>query len=98
MSTSIYLLSLCLPLGTLLLIFGMRYFSAVQQAKAGKFKGGTDVLFNAVLHSGRYVSGSWGSGRLLHTSLLSILITSNGRVLVGAVTPSVLYADAARAS
>jgi hypothetical protein len=34
MSTSIYLLSLCLPLGTLLLIFGMRYFSAVQQAKA----------------------------------------------------------------
>ena len=34
MSTSIYLLSLCLPLGTLLLIFGMRYFSAVQQANA----------------------------------------------------------------
>jgi len=34
MSTSVYLLSLCLPLGTLLLIFGMRNFSAVQQAMA----------------------------------------------------------------
>ena len=29
-----FILTLCLPLGTLLLIFAMRYFSAVQQAKA----------------------------------------------------------------
>ena len=41
--------------------------------------------------------GSWGSGRLLRTSLFSVLITSNGRVLIGAVTPSVLYAAAAQA-
>jgi hypothetical protein len=34
MSESIYLLSIGLPLGTILLIFAMRYFSAVQQAKA----------------------------------------------------------------
>jgi hypothetical protein len=34
MSEHIYLLTLCLPLGTILLVFGMRYFSAVQQAKA----------------------------------------------------------------
>jgi hypothetical protein len=33
MSESLYLLSLCLVLGTILLIFGMRYFSAAQQAK-----------------------------------------------------------------
>ena len=37
------------------------------------------------------MSGSWGSGRLLRTSLLSILVTSTGRVLIGAVTPDVLY-------
>ena len=34
MSEHIYLLTLCLPLATILLVFGMRYFSAVQQAKA----------------------------------------------------------------
>ena len=50
------------------------------------------------MRSATSVHGAWGSGRLLHTSLLSILITNDGRVLVGAVTPSVLYADAAQAS
>jgi Tfp pilus assembly protein PilO len=34
MSEHLYLLSLCLPLGTVLLVFGMRYVSAVQQARA----------------------------------------------------------------
>ncbi len=34
MSPTIYLLTLCLPLGTALLIFGMKYIAAVQQAKA----------------------------------------------------------------
>ena len=56
------------------------------------------ALFGAAMRSATSVHGAWGSGRLLHTSLLSILITNDGRVLVGAVTPSVLYADAARAS
>jgi outer membrane lipoprotein-sorting protein len=41
------------------------------------------------------VHGSWGSGRLLSTSLVSVLITSD-HILIGAVQPSVLYADAAR--
>ena len=34
MSESIYLLTLFLPLVTILLVFGMRYWSAVQQARA----------------------------------------------------------------
>jgi hypothetical protein len=34
MSTSVYLLTICLPLVTVLLVFGMKYFAAVQQAKA----------------------------------------------------------------
>ena len=41
--------------------------------------------------------GAWGSGRLLRTSLVSILETSSGQVLVGAVTPAVLYGDVALA-
>ena len=34
MTVWLYLLTLCLPLGTVLLVFGMRYASAVEQAKA----------------------------------------------------------------
>ena len=42
------------------------------------------------------VHGSWGSGRLLQTTLFSVLVTSKGQILAGAVSPSVLYADVAR--
>jgi outer membrane lipoprotein-sorting protein len=57
----------------------------------------TGSIFNAFVKSAERVSGSWGSGRLMQTSLVSMLVTSNGRVLVGAVTPNVLYQAAAHA-
>jgi hypothetical protein len=59
---------------------------------------GIDVpgLGGALLRAARPVRGSWGSGRLITTSLLSVLITDGGQVLIGAVQPSVLYADAAQ--
>ena len=34
MAEHVYLLTLFLPLGTVLLIFGMKYYAAVQQARA----------------------------------------------------------------
>jgi hypothetical protein len=34
MSERVYLLTICLPLATILLVFGMRYLSAVMQARA----------------------------------------------------------------
>jgi prophage DNA circulation protein len=34
MSENIYLLTICLPLATIVLVFGMRYFALVQQARA----------------------------------------------------------------
>lgn len=40
------------------------------------------------------VSGSWGKGRLFDSSLLSVLVTDDGRVYVGAVAPSALYSAA----
>ena len=52
------------------------------------------ALLQALLRSATPVHGSWGSGRLLRTSLFSALLTSNGKLLVGAVRPAVLYADA----
>lgn len=42
------------------------------------------------------VSGAWGHGRLLETSLVSVLLTRDGRVYAGAVDPAALYAAAAR--
>jgi hypothetical protein len=52
-------------------------------------------ILRDLLKAATPVHGTWGSGRLLRTSLLSALLTSNGTVLIGAVTPAVLYADAA---
>jgi outer membrane lipoprotein-sorting protein len=53
------------------------------------------AMLGALLLAAHPVHGAWGSGKLLHTSLVSMLIT-NGHVLIGAVTPSVLYADVAQ--
>jgi outer membrane lipoprotein-sorting protein len=41
------------------------------------------------------VSGSWGSGHLLTSRLFSVLLTDDGRVLGGAVSPDRLYQVAA---
>jgi outer membrane lipoprotein-sorting protein len=51
-------------------------------------------LAGALLGSAAQVSGSWGSGQLVHTSLVDILVTGS-TVYAGAVDPSVLYAAAA---
>jgi len=67
---------------------------------SGAMSGGPGVnvtgLGSALLRAARPVHGSWGSGHLLRTSLISVLITDGGQVLIGAVQPSVLYADAAQ--
>ncbi len=60
--------------------------------------GDSAAALNALLHSATPVSGAWGSGRLLQTSLVSVLITDSGRTFVGAVQPSVLYAAASQAA
>ena len=36
------------------------------------------------------VSGTWGSGKLIQTKLVTALLTDDGRLLVGAVTPEEL--------
>jgi len=48
----------------------------------------------AVLDRLPQVSGTWGHGRLLTSTLLSALLTDDGRLLVGAVSPDLLYAAA----
>ncbi|MGS2618311.1 LolA family protein [Micromonospora sp. LZ34] len=52
-------------------------------APAGEVAGVLDAL--------EKVSGDWGSGRLLTGKLFSVLLTDDGRLLAGAVTPERLY-------
>ena len=69
-----------------------------QPSSGSGLSGDSDQVISALVKSATPVSGSWGSGRLIKTSLISLLITDNGRVLVGAVTPQVLYSAAAQAA
>jgi outer membrane lipoprotein-sorting protein len=64
------------------------------QGASGNSGDGAAVL-NALIASATPVHGAWGSGRLLRTSLVSVLMTDQGATFVGAVEPSVLYAAAA---
>jgi hypothetical protein len=72
--------------------------AAGQAARSVSGSGGgvdSSAILGALLKSATPVHGTWGSGSLLRTSLVSVLITSDGHVLVGAVSPEVLYAAAA---
>jgi outer membrane lipoprotein-sorting protein len=63
-------------------------------AKPGGTGSDGDAL-NAVLNNLPKVQGTWGSGRLLQSRLFSVLITDDGRVLVGPVSGDRLQAAAA---
>ena len=65
------------------------------ESGAGPGQGGNPL--DRVLGALPRVSGGWGSGRLLRSSLFTVLITDDGRVLVGAVTADRLYQVAATA-
>jgi hypothetical protein len=74
--------------------------AAGQAARSVSGQGGSvnsAAVLAVLLKSARPVHGTWGSGQLLRTSLVSMLITRTGHVLIGAVTPQVLYAAAAHA-
>ena len=53
------------------------------------------AVLRDLLLAAKPVQGTWGSGRLLQTSLVSVLMTDQGTTFAGAVQPSVLYAAAA---
>jgi hypothetical protein len=65
-------------------------------ASGGPSAGDSTALLRTLLAAAKPVHGSWGSGRLLQTSLVSVLLTDQGPAFVGAVQPSVLYAAAAQ--
>jgi outer membrane lipoprotein-sorting protein len=65
---------------------------------ANETAGDSAAALQALIGSAKFVHGSWGTGRLLRTSLVSVLMTTGGTTFVGAVEPSVLYAAASQAA
>jgi outer membrane lipoprotein-sorting protein len=56
--------------------------------------GGVNGYLNSLLGGGTAVSGKFGSGKVYTTDVVSVLVTNDGRVFLGAVTPKVLENDA----
>ncbi|MFT4165397.1 MAG: hypothetical protein QM650_09160 [Microlunatus sp.] len=64
--------------------------SAPDGRSADRDQGGAEL--DAYLNQLPKVSGAWGSGRLLAGTAFSMVITDDGRIAVGAVSPDLLYA------
>jgi outer membrane lipoprotein-sorting protein len=78
-------------------VIGTGWLSVVVLPAAGVTGAGGQAqgVLSALELAATPVHGSWGTGRLLRTSLFSVLLLSDGRVLIGATVPSVLYSAAA---
>ena len=64
---------------------------------SGSSNGSSTAALNLLLKASTPVSGSYGSGRIIETSLLTVLLLDDGRVFAGAVTPAVLEQAASNA-
>lgn len=64
-------------------------WTAVAVTKVAKSQ---DETMTALLESLPEVSGGWGKGRLLQTTLVTVVFTDDGRVAAGAVAPERVYA------
>jgi outer membrane lipoprotein-sorting protein len=63
---------------------------ATGQGKSGAQPNASDQV-SGLLNGLPKVSGAWGSGRLLTGKLFTVLLTDDGRLLAGAVSPDRLY-------
>jgi hypothetical protein len=64
--------------------------SSAATADGGSGSPAQTELLQSLLRSATPVTGPYGSGRLLRTALVSVLMLDNGHVFVGAVTPAML--------
>ncbi|MEU9886170.1 DUF2092 domain-containing protein [Sphaerisporangium sp. NPDC051011] len=77
--------------------FSLADLSKQQNGRGGNGRGGDPAqLIESVLKSAQRVSGPWGSGRVIKTKLVSVLLTDDGRLFAGAVTPEALVQAAGR--
>jgi outer membrane lipoprotein-sorting protein len=66
-------------------------WTTIVTAKMPAAKGQEADAMKGVIEGLPKVSGAWGSGHLFAGTLFSVLVTDDGRVLAGAVTPEKLY-------
>jgi outer membrane lipoprotein-sorting protein len=57
----------------------------------------SDPTLQQLLANARTVQGSWGSGKVLTSRMVSALFTDDGRIIIGLVPPEVLESAAAKA-
>jgi outer membrane lipoprotein-sorting protein len=80
-----------LPQGALTGTNGANGANGSASGDTGDRRGGAGFTLDALPAA----SGTWGSGHLLSGRLFSVLVTDDGRVLVGAVSPQRLFQAAA---
>jgi hypothetical protein len=71
-------------------------WTAIVSAKLPKGSGSDAQQLDSMLSMLPKVSGSWGSGHEFAGTLFTVLVTDDGRVFAGAVTPQKLYEAAAK--
>ncbi|GII93782.1 LolA family protein [Sinosporangium siamense] len=70
--------------------------AAPPKVPARQEEGGAAEFVRTVLDSATPVQGPWGSGRMVKSKLVTVLLTDDGRLLIGAVTPQTLIEAAGR--
>lgn len=71
-------------------------WASIVTAQLPKAKGEEGKQAEGVLNMLPKASGTWGKGRIFAGPLFSVLVTDDGRVFAGAVSPETLYAAAAK--
>lgn len=74
---------------------GWESVAMIRGAQTGQLTGNGPLA--QLLAKAPTVSGTWGTGKVLTSKMVSALITDDGRVFVGLVTPDTLQAAAAKA-
>jgi outer membrane lipoprotein-sorting protein len=74
---------------------GWESVAMIRGAQTGQLTGNGPLA--QLLAKAPTVSGTWGKGKVLTSKMVSALITDDGRVFVGLVTPDTLQAAAAKA-
>ncbi|MGA4668410.1 hypothetical protein ACPCG0_01200 [Propionibacteriaceae bacterium Y1923] len=73
-------------------VVGTGWTQVLLMTGLGDLTASDDPAVTELLGQYPVISGDWGRGRLVRTTLVNAVVTDDGRVAVGAVTPELLYA------
>lgn len=73
-------------------VVGTSWTQVLVVSGLGDLTSSDDPALTELLGQFPTVNGDWGQGRLVRTTLVNAVVTTDGRVAIGAVTPELLYA------